>query len=823
MLAAVAAGQPSVKIDLSRQGAEIPASLYGVFFEEISGAGDGGLYAEMVRNRGFEEGVPPSGTALDEHWRANAPASHCYSNDSINHFGVDWGSDRAMTAWSTQYADRSQARSSITDTNPLNDATPHSLYIDLSATNRPVHAVNHGYWGMGFEQGKTYNGEFYASAKGTPRCTVEAVDADGRVISRQKVQLIQDGEWHRYAFTLTPDATTTRGELHLVFEPRGEVWLDFVSLFPADTFRGRPGGLRRDVASAIEELHPAFMRWPGGCIVEGLTLENRVKWKETIGPAVSRPGEYDLWGYRNSYGFGYHEFLQLCEDIGAEGMFVCNAGMSCLFRNGDYVQGPELESLIQDALDAIEYALGDTTTTWGAERARNGHPEPFPLKYVEVGNENVFSRYAENYNRFHRAIKERYPEVTLITALMFSDDLKRLDDVEVIDPHYYETADWFYNNADVYDRLSRRTPYKVYIGEYAATGRSNIYSSLAEAAFLTGCERNADKIQLVSYAPLLQNSHYGHGHLIICDNLNTYGRSNYHILKLFARNRPDVNVDTRIAGEAVKTPRTPRGRVGLATVNSAAEFADFRITSRGNNYSTDWTDLADRWTTLRGQWEAGEGTLRQPNAGEAMIVLDDADFADCTITLKARKTDGGEGFRVIFGLTDADTYFMADFGSHGNESVIFREINPEKGSVSLFDYRNQLPIQKGHWYDVRVEIRGNKWKCWLDGKLAYSYDYYDVNKHYAVSGIDRAANELVVKLVNATDEPWTTELDVTGGRLAAGEAGGWVVSGPDLTAENSFADPELVSARPTAVTVAGRRVPVTCAPASVTLLRLPLD
>ena len=286
-------------------------------------------------------------------------------------------------------------------------------------------AVNTGYWGMAVEAGKNYNLEFYVRAEETPGCRVAIITSSGRTVAQKEIKLTADGQWHRYTATFTPSVTGDDCSLNLVFPPKGQIWLDYVSLFPQDTFKGRPNGLRKDVATAIEQMHPAFIRWPGGCIVEGLTLENRVKWKETIGDPVKRPGEYNLWGYRSTYGFGYHEFLQYCEDsIHSDAMFVCNAGMACLFRNGDYVQGDELEPLIQEALDAIEYAIGDAKTTkWGAERAKNGHPEPFPLKYIEVGNENVFSRYAENYNRFHKAIKAKYPQLTVLTALPYLEKI----------------------------------------------------------------------------------------------------------------------------------------------------------------------------------------------------------------------------------------------------------------------------------------------------------------------------------------------------------------------------------------------------------------
>lgn len=268
-----------------------------------------------------------------------------------------------MTGWRVQYSDGSQASSAITDEYPLNGATPHSLRLDLDRARGDVSAVNTGYWGLAVEAGKRYGLEFYVRSEGTSRCRVSIVPSSGGRIASRDVSLTPDGQWHRYTVTMEPDASGADNTLQITFPAEGRVWLDYVSLFPEDTFKGRKNGLRKDVAGLIAGLHPAFIRWPGGCIVEGLTLENRVKWKETVGEPVTRPGEYNLWGYRSTYGFGYHEFLQFCEDIGSDAMFVCNAGMSCLFRNGDYVQGEDLEPLIQDALDAIEYAIGDPETT----------------------------------------------------------------------------------------------------------------------------------------------------------------------------------------------------------------------------------------------------------------------------------------------------------------------------------------------------------------------------------------------------------------------------------------------------------------------------
>lgn len=814
-----------IEIDLNKRGAKIPASLYGIFFEEITGSGDGGLYAEMIRNRGFEEGVLPSGCTLDSEGYAAAPHRPCYSNDSINRFRVRWSPDLAMTGWRTQYTDGSQASSSIVDQHPLNAATPHSLHLDLQTARGEVSVVNNGYWGIAVEAGKSYDLEFYVRSEKTPWCRAAIVTSEGQTSARSDMHLTSNGEWHRYTTTFTPTVTGGKQTLQITFPAEGRVWVDYVSLFPRDTYKGHKNGLRKDVATMIEELNPAFIRWPGGCIVEGLTLENRVKWKETIGDPVERPGEYNLWGYRSTYGFGYHEFLQFCEDTNADAMFVCNAGMSCLFRNGDFIQGDALEPLIEEALDAIEYALGDAKTTrWGAERAKNGHPEPFALKYVEIGNENIFARYAANYNRFYKAIKAKYPQLTIISALMFSNDIKRLDKVEMIDPHYYETADWFYNNADVYDKLPKNLPYKVYVGEYAAVGHTNLYSSLAEAAYLTGVERNADKVQLVSYAPLIENAAYGLNHLMVLNNEQVYGRSNYHVMKLFSENLPDVNVQTRILGEQIARPHSPKGFIGLSTGNTAAQFRDLKVNSSGRTvYTTDWSDFGERWEPLRGQWSVEDGILTQPTpAGDALVKLKDLETGDCTITLKARKLAGYEGFRVVFGLQDDRHYFMADMGSHTNESVLFREIG-DKGSVSLFDYRNQEPIEVGQWYDVRIEIRGNEWKCYLNNRLVYTYHYTIVNKHYAVSGIDHERNELIVKLVNGQSQPWPTTLDLKGRGIVPTEARRIELSSESMTDENSFIEPEKIAGCESTLRIEGRTTPIVCAPNSLTILRIPIQ
>ena len=814
-----------VTIDLSKEEAEIPSSLYGIFFEEITHSGDGGLYAEMIRNRGFEDGTLPSGMVLKD-GKAIAKPLHCYSNDSINHFSIAWSDSLFMEGWEVKCISGTTVPSyKITEEKPLNSATPHSLFVNLGASGSDVLVMNAGYWGIAVTEGQKYNFQFHLFTEELRNAVVKAVllDREEQVVVSEEFQITQDGSWNRYEGTFTVDVTANDLRFALLLPHKGKVYIDFVSMFPEDTFRGHKNGLRKDVAEMLESLHPDFVRWPGGCIVEGLTMDNRVKWKETIGDIVERPGEYNLWGYRSTYGFGYHEFLQFCEDIDADGMFVCNAGMSCLFRNGDYWDGEhQINDLIQEALDAIEYALGDTTTTYGKKRAENGHAKPFPLKYVEVGNENIGLRYVKNYNRFYKAIKEKYPQIEIICALMFSPYIQDAEQIDILDPHYYETAGWFYNNADVYDKLPGDTPYKIYVGEYAAIGRPSLYSSLGEAAYLTGVERNADKVQMVSYAPLIQHAAHGRDHLLVLKNDSVYGRTNYYVLKMFSDNRPDVNLHTDLkVGSPAPAFRT-KGFIGLGTNNTEVEFKDLKIIANGEErYVSGWDDFVNKWEVVRGNWNVKEDVLFQSQRGiDAFAVLKDCEFEDCTIELKAKKISGTEGFRIIFGGADLNNYFMADMGSHTNESVIFREINNE-GSISLFDYRNNTSIKANQWYTVRIEIKGAHWQCFLDDELQYEYTYAPQTKQYVVSGYDRERKEIIVKLVNAESGNWKVKVELENAMDIASKGTKIVLGANERFEENSFSTPFKVVPKISELSGIGSTFNVDCPANSLMILRIP--
>jgi alpha-L-arabinofuranosidase len=339
------------------------------------------------------------------------------------------------------------------------------------------------------------------------------------------------------------------------------MWLDVVSLFPRKTFKDRPNGMRRDVAQMLVDLKPGFLRFPGGCVVEGCTLYNRFRWKDSIGDIAQRKGDFNLWGYYSTYGLGFHEYLQLAEDLGAEAMYVCNVGMSCGARRpAETATEPnDVQAFLQEALDALEYAMGPATSTWGAKRTANGRTEPFKIKYVEIGNENGGPVYQAHYKIFYDAIKARYLQVTTI-----ADQRMQNMPMEIVDDHFYVNPARFFAMANQYDTADRNGP-KIYVGEYAVNngvGTGNLLGGLAEAVYMFNMERNCDIVKMCSYAPLFENVNQRNWsvNLILLDSSRVMGRSSYQIQKLFAAHRPDVVLQTEVKAQTVALEGVPAGR-----------------------------------------------------------------------------------------------------------------------------------------------------------------------------------------------------------------------------------------------------------------------
>jgi alpha-L-arabinofuranosidase len=505
--------------------ADVQPTMWGVFFEDINFAADGGLYAELVKNRSFEFSLP-------------------------------------MTGWN-QIRDKGDGRVMASFYSPANPGNPRFLRIVVDAESGTYGLTNEGFRGMGIKKDMKYN--FSVSVRATAgsdlRMKIELINSNGEVMGGTEFSGFPE-EWKKLSASFKSTRTEQKALLRILFTGKGTIDLDMVSLFPSDTWRERPGGLRKDLVQMIADLKPGFIRFPGGCIVEGRDLTNRYQWKNTVGPVENRKLIMNRWNvemqdhlapdYFQTFGLGFFEYFQLAEDLGSEPLPILNCGMSCQFNAGEVVPLNELDPYIQDALDLIEFANGDISTKWGRLRESMGHPAPFNLKFIGIGNEQWEEQYIERYKMFEKVLKSKHPEIKIVSGSGPSPsgkyfdyawrELKKLSP-DLVDEHYYMQPEWFFKNAARYDNYDRKG-IKVFAGEYAAhwkeskesESRNSWYSALAEAAFMTGLERNADVVNMASYAPLLAHveAWQWRPDLIWFDNLNSVGTPNYYVQKIFS-------------------------------------------------------------------------------------------------------------------------------------------------------------------------------------------------------------------------------------------------------------------------------------------------
>ena len=810
--------EATIRIDLARRGADIPTSMYGIFFEEINHAGDGGLYAELIQNRGFEDSSVPEGYTVkgDRIFPPADRTNHLTGARPHPDLSFRWNPD-PIPAWRFEQLEGSGASAELTREYPLNEASPTALKVTLPEKGR-IALSNCGFWGMNIEKGKGYylrmntsNGNRFEG-----RAILKLVAEDGTELCNRPLAIDPDRTWCEYTGQLTATGSDPHARFVIELEGTGTLLLDYVSLFP-ETFRNRINGLRNDIAQTLEALHPAFVRWPGGCIVEGIDLSNRIEWKKTIGDPKNRPGIYDTWGYRATMGFGYHEFLQFCEDIGAAGMFVCNAGIGCQGRVGDACREEDLDAFIQDALDAIDYALGDGTTEWSRKRVENGHPEPFPLQYVEIGNENWGPVYEKRYDRFYRAIKAKYPRLTLISTLGLGGQ-HRHERVDMIDPHWYVAPEFFLSSSRLFDQ-QERGGYAVYVGEYAVNqqvGGGNLLGALAEAAFLSGMERNSDLVKMASYAPLLENvnDRVWPTNLICFDSHRVMGRSSYHVQKMYAENRPDYNTATEF--EQPRNGVQVSGRIGLGGWNTDNEYRELKVTLPDGRVIE--ADMERGWTPKGGTWSAADGTLSQEGPGVMRWSIWDSpeEFSDCSISVKARKKSGDEGFILYFGM-QGETGYVLNIGGWSNQTTAFQHMV----GADMPQIPNNIAqqVETGRWYDIRIDIHGDSFTYSLDGKRMLEARI-EQSRQYVVSGYDETTGEEVIKFVNATEKPFTARIELAGAESVGRTGKAIVLTSGDPSDENSLDNPEKVVPEERVYKGFSDRFTYTFAPWSFTGLRI---
>ena len=738
LFSATAKAQVTIDIDAQQRGPKVSPMLYGIFYEDINHAADGGIYAELIRNRSFEDGP-----------RYGAPAD--------------------MQGWTTYAAAPSQLTARLiqpTKKTPLLNSVQHNaLALDIKASAAlPVCLVNEGYWGINAIQGRSYRLSFWAKTlkyQGTVKATL--CSKDGSQLYAETLvsgfPVAKAKGWTKYEATLTANDNDPLAQFALVFDGAGQVQIDMVSLFPP-TFKNRENGMRPDLANMLWQLHPKFMRFPGGCFVEGQeSPDNAFRWERTIGPIEEREGHWNVnWGYRTSDGLGYHEYLQLAEDLGAKPLYVVNVGI----WHGGMTPYDSIQPWIDECMNALEYANGPVTSKYGAMRARNGHPEPFGIEYLEIGNENnqpdprqQSDHYYERYEQFYKAIRAKYPEMKIIgNVVAWGDDNPKWNSklpVDLLDEHYYRSPDWFAAAFHKYDTYNRQGP-KVYVGEYAVTNGygklGNMNAALGEAVYMMGMENNADVVELASYAPIFVNENDARWRpdMIRFSSSRVMGTPSYYVQQLMPQHLGTqvvkVEQNNPYKGKVCK-PLTPKqSRVGFGTWNTRATF-----------------EADKEMEYVYGDWQKEGNTVRQTGHKDATLCIGksiiDSDHYTCKF--RARKDEGAEGFIIIFNYVDEKNYCWVNFGGWTNSQHAIEQIS--NGGKLLADSKRGR-IEAGRWYDVTLQVNGDSVKAWLDNELVFDtiLKHDDTKGIFSSATIDDASGELIVKVANTSDAATTARL-----------------------------------------------------------------
>lgn len=720
--------QVSLTFSSADRGPIIGDLHYGIFYEEINHGGDGGLYAEMVRNRSFEDNA---GSPEYWWWLGNMSAE-------------------------------------LVSTGLLNSAQERALKLTINEHNTGIR--NEGYWGMNIVKGEEYTLTFWAKTDNSysGKMWAELQDDGFNNLGRTEFDISLTNQWQKYTVKITATASQTKGWLALKGLEPMVIYLDVVSLMPP-TFKNRENGCRIDLAQMLADMHPRFVRFPGGCYVEGTwqnDRSNRFEWKKTVGPIETRPGHMNVnWGYRVSDGLGFHELLQFTEDIGAEPLFVCNVGLG----HGWLEDYNNISGYIQEALDAIEYCNGDVSTKYGAMRAANGHPEPFNLRLLEIGNENYnfvpfnnadqSDHYAERYAAFYKAIKAKYPDMILIGNVeSWSTDTpswRNENPVEVVDEHYYRSTEWFRQQYNKYDTYNRNG-YKVYAGEYAVTSNygawGNLNAALAEAIYMEGMERNSDICTMASYAPIFCNENHAWPwmpDMIRFNSYSAFGTPSYWVQHMMSNNLGKQNITWTEKGNAVNIRNTA---VGLSSWGTSVAYDNFKISDlKGKTvYSTDFSDNDDyevNWNATGGNWNITGGSLNQTSTsmyGNCNVCYNFTG-KNSVIEVDATKKSGAEGFLIAFSYNDPENYVWWNLGGWGNtQHAIEQCVDGVK--TTLASASGSLVSNKQ--YHLKVVKAEDQICCYVDDSLYHRITLNDAKRVYTAAALNQQEDTLIVKFVN---------------------------------------------------------------------------
>lgn len=788
----------TISIYTKEQGAAL-GDLFGIFFEDINHAADGGLYAEMVRNRSFEF-------------------------DPIDRHDYD-----GLTAWEKVELGEGKSSIQVEQERPIHPRNLHYVAVEIIEPGEGVGIRNLGFnSGLLYREGETYTFSMYArrSASFDEPVAVRLEGIDGTVYGEAKVSVTS--EWKKYEVVVASSATDFCGRLAVMTKGNGTLYLDMVSLFPTKTFRSRPGGLRDDIATMLADLKPKFMRFPGGCLIHDGSLnagdrDSMYRWKNTIGPVEQRPPRKNNWRYHQTLGLGYFEYFQFCEDIGAKPIPVLPAGSDP--HSQRYVPIDELGPWIDDALDLIEFANGDASTDWGSLRALLGHPEPFNLEYIGIGNEEIGEQFFERYTYFHQAIKAKYPDIQIINSsgpFAAGGEYERGwrsardNGSDFVDEHYYQSPDWFLAHYHRYDSFSADDP-KVFLGEYASWGNT-YYNALVEAAFMTGLEKNAHAVGLACYAPLLCNVDYVNWKpdLIWFNNHQVFGTANYYVQQLFMHHQGDhlLRIDT----EGFAAPAQPaeskeriEGKLLVGANLNEVVYRDIRLINHETGEVKTLTDKVEIGET--------EEDRRLSSEFGRKAVVGETGLKSYSLSMKAIRKNGSRGFIMYFGYQDEANYVMWEAGSHSNqESLVHAGSKGYRGCLTQSLFSPETGVE----YDLEVRVDGRRIRTYVDGVLINDTEHIApvIEPLYCSASIEEATGDVIVKAVNVQDADVQAQLqfaDLHSDNLLIDV---YDMSGYALDEMNSFEAPEKIVTKYKSMQTSGNQVGYEFPKHSVTVFRV---
>ena len=792
---------------------DISELLYGLFLEDINYCVDGGLYAEMVKNRSFEYGQ--------------------YAISGNKNGWVE--SDKNQVEW--EVVDGTSDKSGLNANN--------MQYAILTNKSDEIHGIgNSGFQdGPSIEKGKEYvfTGFFKNIDNYKGKVTITVEDAMKNIIAQGEIDTVKD-EWWKYEVAMKATDTKNTGVKIYVKIGKGKIAMDMISLFPKDTYGGRENGLRKDIVQYLKEVQPKFLRFPGGCIIEGTSEEIVYDWKNSIGNGMefkingettygdvsTRIMNYNLWGpldananpYYMTYGCGFYEYFLLCEDIDALAMPILNAGMTCELRGDTYVVhkvgSEEFEKYVQDALDLVEFCRGDASTKWGKVRIGMGHEEPFELKYIGIGNEQSRPEYFAHFEQFKKAFDEAakkdpvlFKDIELVVAngptagnqeAWNKVKQKGKDYAGLVDEHYYMPPSWYLSNVNRYDSYDREsTP--VFLGEYAAQA-NNLRAALAEAAYMTGIERNSDIVKLACYAPLFGSEAAKNWQwkpdMIWFNNDMVYGSVNYYVQKMFSTNQGATLLKTEL--KQPENNQSLSGKVGVGTWMTSAEFDDIKVVSNVNGstlYNSDFTDSkADDWKFQTGRFQVKDGKLVQSNTGSpknetigdvAYVGLEE--WSDYTYTFTAKKTGGSEGFLIPIAVQGTDNNIFWNLGGWGNTVSCLQIVSDGGKSDQVEGTVSNINLVQGKEYKIKIVMSDNQITCYLNDKKMIDYTYQSQESVFQVTSADKNG-DVIVKMVNVSGED--AKMDITLSDIENLDKTAYlqILSGDNPLAFNSKATPE---------------------------------